>query len=242
MSYDSIILADSPTVYWPLNETTGTTITDATGNGNGGTYVGSPTLNQTGIGDGSGAVLFASASSQYAKGTTVLQSTTNNWSVECWVKLNASSSGNTDGMFVHNGNNGPGGGAGWGVGLHGGTGLEYYLAHVDAVAMSYTFADFLWHHVVLVRNAGTAAAWVDNVQTGNTTTEAPGAPGNFAGLTVAAEAQLATGYARFVDATIAKAAIYPVALSTTQISNHFNGITGGPDPAVLRTLSSPRLV
>lgn len=50
--------------HWKLDETSGTTAADSSGNGYNGTYVNSPTLNQTGAFGTSKAVLFASASSQ----------------------------------------------------------------------------------------------------------------------------------------------------------------------------------
>lgn len=44
MSYSSEVLADSPVAYWRLDETSGTSAADATGNGRTGTYSGTPAL------------------------------------------------------------------------------------------------------------------------------------------------------------------------------------------------------
>lgn len=44
--------------YWKLDETTGTTVRDSSPTGANGTYAGTFTLNQAGIGDGSKAVSF----------------------------------------------------------------------------------------------------------------------------------------------------------------------------------------
>jgi hypothetical protein len=51
MSYDSVILADSPVGYWKLDETSGTTAADSSGNGRNGTYsgsvrIGAPSINE----------------------------------------------------------------------------------------------------------------------------------------------------------------------------------------------------
>jgi len=46
--YASEVLADSPTAYWRLDETSGSTAADSSGNGNTGTYTGSPSLGATG--------------------------------------------------------------------------------------------------------------------------------------------------------------------------------------------------
>jgi len=56
--YLTTILADSPDIVWPLDETSGTAATDASGNGNDGTYSGSYTLDDTELILGSPAPLF----------------------------------------------------------------------------------------------------------------------------------------------------------------------------------------
>jgi hypothetical protein len=43
------VLSDGPVAYWPLDETTGTTAFDISGNGHHATYVGSPTLGNTAL-------------------------------------------------------------------------------------------------------------------------------------------------------------------------------------------------
>src|SRR5207249_656210 len=47
-SYSTEVLADNPVGYWPLNEISGTTAASATGSRNG-TYVGLPSLGQSGL-------------------------------------------------------------------------------------------------------------------------------------------------------------------------------------------------
>lgn len=51
--------------HWKLDETSGATAADSSGNGYNGTYVNSPTLNQAGAFGASKAVAFASANSHY---------------------------------------------------------------------------------------------------------------------------------------------------------------------------------
>ena len=43
--YSTVVLDDAPLVYYKLDETSGTTATDSSGNGNHGTYINGPTLN-----------------------------------------------------------------------------------------------------------------------------------------------------------------------------------------------------
>lgn len=59
LTYAETVLADSPALFWPMDETSGTVATDASGNGNHGTYSGA-TLNQASLlpGDPGGSVSF----------------------------------------------------------------------------------------------------------------------------------------------------------------------------------------
>lgn len=59
-TYAGEVLRDNPVGYWRLGETSGTTAVDSSGNGNDGTYEGSPTLGEHGalVGDENKAVAF----------------------------------------------------------------------------------------------------------------------------------------------------------------------------------------
>jgi hypothetical protein len=57
--YRAAVMADSPVAYWRLGEASGTTAVDEMAGYNG-THVNSPTLNQSGIFDGNGSVLYGS--------------------------------------------------------------------------------------------------------------------------------------------------------------------------------------
>src|SRR5580765_2012063 len=48
-SYQSTVLADSPSVYYQFNETSGPTAVDSSGNANHGTYISPILLNQPGL-------------------------------------------------------------------------------------------------------------------------------------------------------------------------------------------------
>lgn len=63
-AYTNKVKALSPIAYWPLADLSGTTATDESGNARNGSYVGSPTLGVTGIGDGRTAATF-DGSTQY---------------------------------------------------------------------------------------------------------------------------------------------------------------------------------
>jgi hypothetical protein len=88
LTYDQEVAADAPFRYWKLEEPSGSTATDSSGNAGNGTYVGSPTLAQTGLvaGDAGTSVLFPGAASTRV---TVVDSAgydSTSVTVECWFK------------------------------------------------------------------------------------------------------------------------------------------------------------
>lgn len=93
-NYKAVILADSPIGYYRLNETSGTTANDSSGNGNNGTINNSPTLNVASLlidtpdTSTDKAMTFASASSQDIHlPTSMVPTGANPWSLECWFKF-----------------------------------------------------------------------------------------------------------------------------------------------------------
>lgn len=74
--------------HWKLDETSGTSAADSSGNGHTGTYVNTPTLNETGAFGSSKAVTFASASTEYVEQSTLNWSTLSSaCTVAAWVKM-----------------------------------------------------------------------------------------------------------------------------------------------------------
>ena len=86
-AYADEVMADSPAAYWKLDETSGTTAADSSGNGNNGTYGGGVTLNQSPL-IVSGKAIVATANSQPAvAGPNIAASTA--LAAEIWLKLAA---------------------------------------------------------------------------------------------------------------------------------------------------------
>lgn len=93
-AYAKAVLADNPWGFWRLREPSGTTLTDASGNGRNMTITGSPTLSQTGPGcldaiswpSSSGTEHYAATSSSIATSTATL---------EAWVYLTATPTAKT---------------------------------------------------------------------------------------------------------------------------------------------------
>jgi hypothetical protein len=81
-------LADTPMGLWLMQEPSGTTMTDSSGNGRNGTYT-SVTLGQAPLDPSSDySVKFAGATSSYATVPTGAWMNVNQWTIECLVKCN----------------------------------------------------------------------------------------------------------------------------------------------------------
>lgn len=87
-SYDATVMADSPVGYWKLNEVSGTSAADSSGNGYNGTYSGGFTLGQT-IANVSGGVFLNGTSGiiTLPAGTNMNVGTT--WTAEGWTVLSS---------------------------------------------------------------------------------------------------------------------------------------------------------
>jgi len=102
-SYDTTILYDNPVAYWPMKETSGSTITDLVAGLNG--TVSGATINQSSLSAGLGPSILMGTSADVtvpSSGTPAIFKPTG--SCEAWIKpSNVSSSGN---WFAYNGNSG----------------------------------------------------------------------------------------------------------------------------------------
>lgn len=84
-TYASVVLADSPIAFWPLNETSGTTAIDAGPNGLNGTYSGTFSLLGTlGPGNLAAGVLLDGTSGKIQVSPNALLNVSTNWSIETW--------------------------------------------------------------------------------------------------------------------------------------------------------------
>jgi hypothetical protein len=91
MSYQSIILADNPVAYWPLDETSGTVAHDLSGNGYNGTYEGTYTLGSIPLVAGVPSVLMGGHGTDSLVNVGDIPALIDrpaSWSLECWFKTN----------------------------------------------------------------------------------------------------------------------------------------------------------
>lgn len=217
-SYSAVVLADHPAAYWRMDDTTGTTMADATKNGNNGHYDGIVLPGQPGpfTSDGSTAVGFDGATG----GAIVPSSTTlqMNWvTIELWINKRAHSD---YGFYVvKNVVGGGGASTGWFELLnnHNNGRLEFRVTgDVDPVLVSTATLDLnRWYYVVATYDGVVAKLYIDGKL--DSTLAAVVSPAqNSDPLYIGRRAD---GF--FTNAQLAEVAIYPTALSADRIAAHW---------------------
>jgi RHS repeat-associated protein len=86
-----MVIAESPAAFWALDDASGNTAVDATGNGHDGTYIGNPSLASANTPMGGSAVTLSNALTQAGQRIDVPYSpdlNPNSYTLEAWVKLN----------------------------------------------------------------------------------------------------------------------------------------------------------
>jgi len=225
-SYSGSVLADSPSVYWRLGESTGTAAADASGNARPGTYAGGVTLNQPGAlsGDANTAVSFDGVNDNVIRnpisgvsGTAI--------SAELWLKttdttkeagiISYASSSSWDDFHLRNPR-----------------ALRVYVRGTQ-VSTGVAFNDGQWHHLAVTWTSagGALRVYKDGVLAYSGTVRA--------GISLTANGALVLGQDQdgvgsgfetsqaFVG-QLDEAALYPTALTQARVQAHRDaGIAGG---------------
>lgn len=234
MSYDSEVAADSPLVYLKLDETSGTTAADGSGNGRD-FSISSATLNQTGLVlDGGKSYDFNGSSSQVTLADAAWQRPAA-FTVEVWFNADDVSFKALAGKDV------PGGG--WAFYVSSGQ-LNFFVPGLGSHAGSTTVSTGGTHHAVITYDSTVAKLYLDGVLDGTysfTVNQNPGAD-----LMVGVSTGSNGGGSRFFfwDGRLDNFAYYGSALSGTRVAAHYSAgttssgpITGSLD-AVLPGLTS----
>jgi Concanavalin A-like lectin/glucanases superfamily/Immunoglobulin domain/Bacterial Ig-like domain (group 2) len=223
--YQQSLLSLNPAAYWPLNEASGTTVYDIVGGYNG-TYVGGCTLAESGptnsfFGSASRSALF-DGSSGYVDIPEGPFDITGPITTVAWVNL--ASVPNFGGIFGH-------GDDSWRMSVNNSAepGANDGSVPVDATSAT-GINDGNWHMVAyayngVVNQANNGSLYVDGALVANNTITAT-PPGDSLDVWIGGSPDYGT--ARLLNAKIANAAIYPQALTPTQVADLYSGIYAGP--------------
>lgn len=223
-AYETLVLGDSPALYWPLDESLGATVaTDISGNGLDGTY-GSDMAGGTGIVAGS----TVSASGDYADATNayvtrpghdaVLDVGTGDFTMEFWCQQNATPA---FGNAVSRLDSGLGTGALCydGFGTTGSPEFNAIGPSFTSVTTAVPVIDGNIHHIVMVRSSALLYMYVDGAADGAPVASTDDIEG---GLGPVFQVGIpAFGSAFDWDSPIAHVAWYTHALSPTAIAAHY---------------------
>ncbi len=232
-NYAGTVTGSTPDVYWRLGETSGTTATDTSGNGQTGTYTPAFPVSATGAltSDTDKAVTF-NGTTQYVN-DTVAAGTASTFTMEAWVKT-AQSSGAAP-YFIGKGStssNTPFEGLTLSAAF---TKAVFTVRDNSNIQVSVTGTTTInnnaWHHLVGVRNTTTnlMSLYVDGILDGSANGASLGALTTNT-TTVGALKRPAVG--NFVNGTVDEAAYYTTALDAASIArNYYNGTHASPTVA-----------
>jgi hypothetical protein len=218
-TYSATVLSDHPLAYWRMDETTGTTMADASGNANNGRYVGTYTLGQPGPIAG-GAVAFDGRSGA-ASVTNAPSLQVNTVTIEAWIKKRSDSE---FGEYVAK-NVAPGGRGGscWFqlLNSHHNGQLEFRVdSDYAALVSSTTLALNTWYYVAATYDGAVAKLYVNGKLDGSF---------KFTAVPKQTEDPLFIGRrmdGQFNDATLTNVAIYATALPADRIAAHWQAASG----------------
>ncbi|HXN00282.1 MAG TPA: LamG-like jellyroll fold domain-containing protein [Candidatus Dormibacteraeota bacterium] len=228
VTYASTVLGDGPALYYRLSDPSGTVSPDSSGNGNTGTYGGGFAPNQPGAvsNDPDGAVLLNGSTGNIRARNSSSLSLTGAISVETWVKWTTTPTTTQD--LVNKGDGATATGTSYMLGYVpgcAGCGLGFYTF----IGNAYTCAcqagalpAASWYHLVGARTAGGQLAFYINGSQVASAGDGGGALNTVpAGVGVGATGSGSGSSLYPANAALDDTAIYPFALSATQVSNHF---------------------
>lgn len=249
MTYATEVLADSPSGFYKLDEVSGTTAADSSGNGEDGTYVGAPVLGGAGaFPDSVGSVALGDATSAF--GSITLPSAAFNpgagsFTIEAWVQVlsDVNDFGASNGALLYVGaDNSDAHDMSFDVdpaGYTGDVGRLRFFMNNELVAQSASYPnDNGWHHVAVTWDAGTTTAtlYIDGVSVGTGTHAAvsygPLFPNSTGWSAIGGFGQSGGDPFPATSGSVDEFALYESALSGARIAAHFAAATPSTLPVV----------
>jgi Concanavalin A-like lectin/glucanases superfamily len=243
LTYEQTVLNDHPSFLWQLNETSGSTAADASGNGFTGIYEPGTTQGVAGPFSGQTATAFDGQSGIVTSAESVASPGPQTFSVEAWFKTTT----NDGGKIVGFGNAQTGGSS---ANNNASPGSSSYDRHiymmndgqlvfgvydngVETIETPDVYNDGQWHYVVATLGSSGMALYVDGQLIGtNSTTTAQAYTGywrvggdNLNGWNLDPWGSNSQGttqpHSYFFNGTIADVAVYPTALTAAQVATHY---------------------
>jgi len=218
MTYEDEVLADSPVAYYPMDETSGSTLNDKSGNGHDGAIQNNPTLDQPGFNNNTRSILFNGAYERVDINTTAVANHPE--TVEGWARFTGDQSTN-GGASVCNDRESTGvqltltyDRDGWQWAWEGTN--DGYESIYDEASFSYD----TWHHVVGTHDGSTARLYVDGTEVNNYSGK-DFTPRSSGECTIAAN-DSNTSTERYFVGYISGVALYDKELSASRIQAHYD--------------------
>ena len=221
-AYQDVVLADSPAAYWRLGEAQGaTTAADAASSPDAGTYTNTPSLGQSGplSGDPDRAVRFDGAGAFVDVPDATKLKPSSAVSVEAWVKTTATSGVIVDkpytaGTLVSYSLSVASGKAKVAVDLSG--------SHSYSLSSTASINDGQWHHIVGTWGSSSLKLYVDGSSAGTAVSTTGSLQYSTPKLQIGRFDSTAGSYLAGVADEVG---IYSTALSSTQVTAHYNAGT-----------------
>lgn len=221
--YVATVLADTPLAFWKLNETSGTTAADSSGNALAGTYTGGYTLAAAPPSNAPGAVLLNGSTGYVNCGTPAALNVTAAWTLEAWIYLTATPNGcgviteffNATGNVLYE--------IGFGISTSGSSlTAGYYTGSAWQIVTGTALTLNAWHHIAATWDGTTLRLYADGAQVATATPTAAPVAGNN-GIYIGRRHD--SSASPYFPGRIASAAIYGTALSAARISAHYSAGT-----------------
>jgi hypothetical protein len=244
-TYTSTVLTDRPALYYRLGDPSGTISPDSSGGGNTGVYNGGITQNQPSAlaSDPDGATMLDGSSGNVRASNSGSASITGALTLEVWVKWAATPTGVQD--LIHKGDAVTISGSSYSLayipGCAGcGLGLYTYIGNGYACAcQSSPLPAGQWFHLVGTRTAGGQLTFYVNGSPVAFANDGGAALNNVSsGVGIGASGSGSGSSLYPFNGTLDEAAIYPVGLTATQVSNHYQASGNANPPGAPASVSA----